>query len=358
MRIRIAAALAVATAMLAAGCALNEVPGSADDEGGERLVGTLQGIGASSKKVAEETWVVGFQTAHSGVTVNYAPEGSGAGRDAFVGGGADYAGSDRAFKLEENIAGSFGKCTEDSIALDIPVYISPVAVIFNLDGIDSLNLDPTTLAKIFKGDITSWDDPAIAALNEGVALPELAITTVHRSDKSGTTENFTDYLAAVAPEVWDAEPDKVWPYPGGEAAKGTAGVTAAVSNGSGTVGYADASQAGSLGTALIGKDDVFYPATPEAAAKLVETSPIEEGRAEHDLAVELDRLGEGYPIILVSYNIVCAEYRNPETANLVKAYLTYLTSAEGQQAAAESAGSAPLSAALTEKIAAAIDSIN
>src|SRR5690606_18811873 len=145
------------------------------------------------------------------------PAGSGAGRDTFMAGGAAFAGSDRAFKDEEIAAGRFARCVPESGIVEIPAYISPIAVIFNLDGIDSLDLDAATIAAIFAGGITEWDDPAIAEQNPGVTLPDLAITAVHRADDSGTTENFTEYLAAAAPEVWTFEPDGVWPLESGEA---------------------------------------------------------------------------------------------------------------------------------------------
>ena len=125
------------------------------------------------------------------MTVEYSPDGSGAGREAFIAGGADFAGSDRALKLEE-LDGSFGKCAEGTSAIDLPVYISPIAVIFNLEGVDKLNLDQATLAGIFAGKITTWNAPEIAALNPDATLPSSPITAVHRSDDSGTTENFTE----------------------------------------------------------------------------------------------------------------------------------------------------------------------
>ncbi len=375
MKLRLTAALGLSAALLLSACAANEQdPAPADQdtvaetaaeatgeettEASADLSGTLSGIGASSQAVAQETWIVGFQTANPGVTVNYSPEGSGAGREAFIGGGADYAGSDRAFTLEEIEGNSFGQCAADATPINLPVYISPIAVVFNLEGVDALNLDPATLAGIFKGDITNWNDPAIAALNEGAELPDLAITAVHRSDTSGTTENFTDYLATVAPDVWDAEADGDWPYPGGEAAGQTQGVVAAVSGGVGTIGYVDASQAGEFSVVSIGQDGNFNPPTTEAAARIVENSPVEEGRAESDMAIQLDREADGYPIVLVSYLIACQDYEDDATAELVKAYLSYVVSEEGQQATAERAGSAPLSAGLTETVQSAIDSIS
>jgi phosphate transport system substrate-binding protein len=153
-------------------------------------------------KAAQEKWVAEFQTANSGVTINYKPDGSGAGREAFAGGGADFAGSDRAFKDEELGAGKFAGCAADSSALNLPVYISPIAIVFNVDGVTELTLDAKTVAGIFTGKITKWNDAAIAATNSGVNLPDAGITAVHRADGSGTTNNFTDTLSKLAGDVW------------------------------------------------------------------------------------------------------------------------------------------------------------
>ena len=373
MKIRLTAALGISAALLLSACAANEVTPtnepantagseSAGTESSEAaapsaLSGTLTGIGASAQEVAQQTWIAGFQTANPDVTINYAPEGSGAGREAFIGGGADYAGSDRAFKVEELAENSFGKCVADTKPINIPVYISPIAVVFNVEGVDKLNMTPATIAKIFKGDITNWNDPAIAADNEGVTLPDLAITAVHRADTSGTTGNFTDYLQEVAPEVWDAEPSDDWAYPGGEAAEKTQGVVAAVAGGTGTIGYVDASQAGQFSTVAIGEAGKYNALTNEAAAAIVENSPVEEGRAENDMAIKIDRKAEGYPLVLVSYLIACQDYQDDAVAELVKAYGSYVVSAEGQAAAGERAGNAPLSQKVSDQAKAAIDSI-
>lgn len=363
------AALGLSVALIASGCgAANEqqadtpAPGNTNTAGqaseAPKLTGKLTGIGASSQKVAVETWIAGLQTANQGLDINYSPEGSGAGRKAFQGGGADFAGSDRAFKADENVAGSFGKCKAESKALDLPLYISPIAIIFKVEGVDKLKLDAKTAAAIFSGQIKNWNDPKIAALNEGVTFPNLPITVVHRSDNSGTTENFTDYLNQASDGVWTEKANGDWPAAfQGEAAKGTSGVVAAVSGGAGTIGYADASQAKGVGVAEVGRDGKFSDPNAEAAAMVVEKSPREEGRDEHDVALKLDRKSEGYPIVLVAYTIVCAEYKDAETATLVKGYLNHAASKEGQQAAAEKAGSAPLSAELTKQVQAAIDSI-
>ncbi|MFT3887830.1 MAG: phosphate ABC transporter substrate-binding protein PstS [Arachnia sp.] len=368
MNIRFTAALGLAAALSLTACAANEITtpetpksnGSTSGSGNTQapaLNGTLSGKGASSAKVAQETWIANFQTANNGVTINYSPDGSGVGREAFQKGGADFAGSDRAFKLDENVAGSFAGCADTSAAIDVPIYVSPIAVIFNVEGVTDLNLTPDLVAKIFRADITNWNDPAIAAVNPGVTFPDLAITAVHRSDPSGTTGNFTDYLSVAASGVWTDPSAEDWPFTTGEAAKGTSGVVSAVTGGVGTIGYADASQAGKASIAKIGQEGAFEAPTHDAANAALEASPLEEGRADNDIAIKLDRKASGYPLVLVSYGIACAEYKDAAKGELVKSYLTYVTSEEGQAAAAESAGSAPIGAALRDKIQAAIATI-
>jgi len=353
------AALSVAAALVLSACATNETETPTDEP--MTLSGTLVGAGASSMGAAQETWIAAFQTANPDVTVTYDPTGSGAGRETFAGGGSDFAGSDRAFNDEELAGGvEFTACAPDSAIVQLPLYISPIAVIFQLEGIDSLNMSADVIASIFAETITNWNDPAIAALNEGVALPDLAITAVHRSDDSGTTENFTDYLFQAAPSIWTAEPDGVWPFESGEAAQGTSGVVDAVTNGTGTIGYADASRAGDLGTVAVQIGDEFVPFSPEAAAAVVDASPFVEGRADVDLSIELDRTPDSaaYPIVLVAYTIACETYADSANVELVKAYITYLASPAGQADAAAGAGSAPISASLFERVSAAIDAIS
>ena len=358
-RLGVPAVIAVTAAIALSSCATNE-GGAAPSESASTLSGNLVGAGASSQDAAQQSWIAGFQTANPDVTIDYDPSGSGAGRETFLEGASDFAGSDRAFKDEELAAGGFKKCAADSSIVELPLYISPIAVIFNLEGVDSLDLDAATVAGIFAGTITNWNDPAIAATNPDATLPDLAITPVHRSDDSGTTENFTEYLGAAAADVWTWEADGVWPFEGGEAAQGTSGLVDAVSNGNGTIGYADASRAGDLGTVSIKVGDEFVAYSPEAAAAIVDASPFAEGRAEGDLAIEIDRTSEEagvYPIVLVSYLIACGQYEDPANVDLVKGYLSYIASPEGQDAAAADAGSAPISDSLREKITAAIDSI-
>lgn len=363
MKIRLTAALGLSAALLLSACAANETtpadsPAATSDatttEPATELSGTIQGVGASSMKKSQELWIAEFAGQQPDVTINYDDKGSGAGRDAFKAGGAAFAGSDRAFKVEENVVGDFAGCAADAHAVDLPIYISPIAVVYNVEGVDSLDLPAEVVAKIFKGQITNWNDSEIAATNAGVTLPDLAITVVHRSDKSGTTENFTDWLNAAAPDVWTDAADQEWKGAGGDAADGTSGVMSAVTGGAGTIGYADLSQAKNVG---ILKIDGVTP-NEEDAAKAVEASPIEtEGRLEGDIAIKIDRLAEGYPVVLVSYAIVCSEYNDANTGDIVRTYLEYVASEEGQQASMEQVGTAPLSASLREKVQASLATV-
>lgn len=353
-----AAALFTATALTFAGCATNETP-AAGGQNGSAAAQTLTGVGSSAQKAAQEKWVAEFQTRNSSVTVNYSPDGSGAGRSAFAAGAANFAGSDRPFKDEELGAGKFAGCTADSNALSLPVYISPIAVIFNVEGVTDLTFDSETLASIFAGKITKWSDPAIARTNPGVKLPDANITAVHRGDDSGTTNNFTDTLNKTAPAVWSEAAADTFPAAfGGEAANGTSGVIQAVSGGRATIGYADASAAGKLGKASILVNGKPLQPTAEAASAILDNSKTIAGRDTNDLGYALDRTSEGvYPAVLVSYAIVCQTYKDPAVAALVKNFVGYIASADGQKAAATAAGSAPLSSALQGKVKTAIDSV-
>lgn len=354
-------AVAAIAALTLTGCASNE-GGSGDTPApsdAPKLSGTLSGSGATSQQVAIQAWTAGFQTANPDVTINYDPQGSGAGRESFQEGAVQFAGSDRAFTIEEIEAG-IAACVDGADIVELPTYISPIAIIFNLDGVDSLNIDPATLGGIFAGTITKWNDPAIAATNAGVNLPDTAITPVHRSDKSGTTGNFTDYLAQTSGGSWSGGSVEEWPIQGGEAAQGTSGVVNAVKSGAGTIGYADSSQAGGIASVKVKVGDAWVEHSAEGAAKTVDVSPIEDGRAPSDLAITIDRTtteAGAYPVILISYLIGCTEYSDANVGALVKGFFNSAVSAEGQQAAATNAGSAPISDALRTKAQAAVDAI-
>ncbi|QIX25468.1 phosphate ABC transporter substrate-binding protein PstS [Nocardioides sp. JQ2195] len=323
----------------------------------EGLSGTLVGGGASSQASAQNAWIAGFSTVAPDVTVTYDPQGSGAGRENFISGGYKVAGSDSYLTDDE---GELTKATETCGAapIEIPNYVSPIAIIFNVEGVDELQLSPETLAGIMSGKITTWNDPKIVADNEGTptadALPDSTIRPVHRSDESGTTENFTDYLDAVAGKDWKAGVVETWPKNfGGEGAKGTDGVVKSVTDGEkNAIGYADASQAGDLGQAMIKVGDDYVAPSAEAAAKILDVSPEAESASDTALVYDLDHeTSEAgtYPIVLTSYLLACQQYDDEATAKQVKGYLTYILSEQGQNIGSEEAGSAPLSEAILKK---------
>ena len=332
---------------------------SAGAEGGiECATGSLTGAGSSAQKNAVDEWVKNYQQACSGSTINYQSVGSGAGIEQFTAGTVDFAGSDSALKDDEQ-PDADKRCATGK-AINLPMVVGPVGVGYKLQGVEDLVLDGPTLAKIFSGKITKWNDPAIAADNPDADLPDLKITPVNRSDDSGTTENFTDYLHVTAAADWPYEPDGVFPVKGGEAANGTSGVVQAITAGNGSIGYADASQVRDLGTVAIGVGTGFVEYSPEKAAAVVAGSPREEGREQGDLAIELARdttSPDEYPLVLVSYSLACTKYDDAKKTALVKAFLTYVASEKGQAAAADNAGSAPLSDELRTDVDAALELI-
>ncbi|MFK8026224.1 MAG: phosphate ABC transporter substrate-binding protein PstS [Ilumatobacter sp.] len=335
-----------------------------EGEAPAELSGTLVGAGASSQAAGMQGWQVGFQGLNPDVTVEYDPIGSGGGRERFLEGATSFAGSDAALKDDEFEA-SIERCPGDQGAINLPHYISPIAIPYNLPSVsEQVNLTPELIAGIFANTITNWTDPAIAAVNPDIEFPDLAINPVHRSDDSGTTENFTDYMAQTAPDVWTFGAIEPWDIDGpggGEGGQGTSGVVAAVNAGEGSIGYADASQIGDLPAAAVGVAGEFVPFSAEAAGRIVDASERTGGRSEFDFAIEVNRnpdSADTYPIALVSYHIVCLEYDNQEELDLVKAFMTYIGSEEGQAASGASAGSAPISPEVREEIATSIDAIS
>ena len=357
------AAVGIAAGVLLAGCAAaNESAPPSNGGGGaassSNLSGTISGAGSSAQQAAMQAWIAGFTGANPGATINYDPAGSGAGRTQFIAGGIAFAGSD-AYLTDDEVTKAKARCKGDVV--EVPAYISPIAVVYNVQGVSDLQLAPATVAGIFSGKITNWNAPEIAADNPGKTLPNLAVTPVHRSDDSGTTQNFTDYLNKASGGAWTQAAAQKWPIAGGEAAQGTSGVVGAVQGGNGTVGYADESQAGQLGKAKIKVGNGYTDPTPEAAANVLGASKRVDGRGDTDFAftVARDTTASGtYPIVLVSYQIACSKYADAGQANLVKGFLTYTTSADGQQAAAKAAGSAPLPDALRSQIAPAVSGIS
>lgn len=339
-------------------CAATALGGCAAGETRTELVG----VGASSQSAAMDGWKAGFGEREPEISVAYDPIGSGGGREMFIAGGADFAATDVPLDDAERSEAA-AHCAGTRGAINLPVFISPIAIVYHLPELDgvTLQLSGRLVAGIFAGAITAWNDPAIAAMNPGVTLPDRRINAVHRSDESGTTKNFTAYLDAVAPDVWTYGVIQSWDDGPrrGEGADGTSGVVESVRVGNGSVGYAEASQIGALPAAAIQVGDDFVAYTPEAAAAVLAASPRTPGRDELDFAYDLRRDVPGtYPIVLVSYHVACVQYADAETARLVSDFLAYVVSAEGQDAAHTTSGSAPLPPDVGAQLAAAVAQIS
>ena len=327
------------------------------------ISGNFQGAGASSQQSAVEAWIAGFQGANPDAKIAYNPSGSGAGVQTFLTGATAWAGSDKAL-ADDEVEQSKSVCA-DGTAFDVPVYVSPIAVIFNLKGVSDagkhINMDADTIAKIFDGKITKWNDPALADQNKDLTLPDTAITVVHRSDKSGTTQNFVSYFKDQAPDSWTYDLSENWPNEVGQGAKGTSGVVSTVKQADGTIGYADFSQVGDLGTVAVKVGDSYNEISAEAGSKVIEDSKQDDTvKGDNRIVIKINHATEAkgaYPIVLVSYDIVCPAYKDTKQAEFAKAWLTYVTSDEGQKAAQDAAGTAPLPSSLKSEITKSIKAI-
>ncbi|RFA09987.1 phosphate-binding protein [Subtercola boreus] len=316
------------------------------------LTGTITAGGSSAQANAETAWITAYNAQVKGVTVNYdKSQGSGGGVTNWLAGSYDFAGSDSPLKADQQTS-SQAQCGTGG-AINLPVYLDGVAIIYKLDGVTSLNLSTETIAKIFSLAITTWNDPAIAADNPGVTLPATAITTVARSDGSGTTQTFTNFLSEAAPTTWTYPASNAWPITGNVSSqKGGSGVVQAVGAGSGTIGYADHSAIGDATAATINKVEFSQDAATAAFAAAATTVPTGTGDLSQKIDYSKLTAADVYPIPLVSYQIVCTTFKDAKQAELTKSFIGFVASSVGQQVAAKNAGSAPIpTATLTEVLA-------
>jgi phosphate transport system substrate-binding protein len=325
------------------------------DCGGKNSI-TAEGSTAQQNAIALFNQVWGQVC--SGKNVSYNPTGSGAGREQFIAKNVDFAGSDSALK-DEQIAAAAKRCG-DNPAWHLPLVFGPIAMAYNIEGVEGLVLNGDTLAKIFQGQITKWNDPAIAALNEGKTLPDTTITPIFRSDSSGTTDNFQKYLKAAAPEVWTKGAGSEFQGGAGEGAQKSAGVAQAVQATPGAVGYVEkgfADQAG-LPYAQINTGAGAVELTDETAGTAIDA--VKFATEGNDLVLDLDSLygtkePGAYPLVLATYNIVCSDGYDAETAAAVKSFLT--VAANDGQTGLSDAGYVPLPEQFKERLLTSIEAI-
>ncbi|GAB2855735.1 phosphate ABC transporter substrate-binding protein PstS [Actinoallomurus bryophytorum] len=325
---------------------------------GDCVKSTVNAAGSSAQANAMSEWIKGYQQSCAGANVNYNASGSGAGVQAFTGGQVAFAGSDSALKPEEH--GPADARCKTGKALDLPMVGGPIAIIYNLKGVDNLQLTPATIAGIFAGKIKTWNDPALAKDNSGVKLPATPIKPLHRSDDSGTTDNLTKFLLATAPDAWKFPGGKTFPAAaGGQGLKGSDGVSTGIKQGDGTIGYAELSYAtnGKLQTAKVqnGAGD-FSEVSSDAASKAIAGAQV-SGQG-NDLALTLDyKAKDGYPVVLVTYEIACEKGLPKEQADFVKSFLTYTSSQQGQSILS-GLGYAPLPDSILTKVQAAVKGLS
>lgn len=293
-----------------------------------------------------------------GKNVSYNPTGSAAGRGQFVAGHVDFGGSDSPLRSDQ-IGPAAMRCNGNP-AWHLPVVFGPIAVIYNLDGVNPLVVNADVLAKIFSGTITSWRDPAIVALNQEVVLPDTRITPIYRADSSGTTDNFQKYLAAAAPRGWTRGAGSEFQGGAGEGSHKSAGVVHAVWSTPGAIGYVEkgfADQA-DMPYAQIDNGRGAVGPTDAAAGKAIDDAKF--NGIGNDLQLDLNSLYAttqpgAYPLVLVTYEIVCSKGYHSGTWTAIKSFLA--TAVDNGQNGVSAAGYVPLPDKFKKRLVAAINAI-
>ena len=328
---------------------------SAAECGGKNTL-SAEGSTAQQNAVAVFNQVWGQKCA--GKNLSYNPTGSGAGVNQFIAGQVDFAGSDSPLSKDQPEQAA-KRCGENP-AWNLPLVFGPVALAYNLPGADKVAVNADVLAKIFTGAITTWNDPAIAALNSGVTLPDTKITPIYRSDSSGTTDNFQKYLTAAAPQTWTKGAGKEFQGGAGEGAQKSAGVVQAVQATPGAIGYVEkgfAAQA-NLPMAAIDTGSGAVALTDESAAAAIAGAKF--AADGNDLALDLNSIygttaPGAYPLVLATYEIVCSKGYDADTAGAVKSFLT--VAANDGQAGLSAAGYIALPDAFKQRLLTAVNAI-
>lgn len=313
------------------------------------LSATLNASGATFPKGFYEVAVAGYKKVQPGVTVNYNATGSGAGRQALQDGVVDFAGSDGLVAAADvsKYKGEF---------LYVPTIAAPITVSYNLTDVKDLTLDADTIAKIFQRQVKKWDDPAIAAQNPGVKLPSTDITVAHRSDGSGTTENFTKYLVAAAPSAWTLKSGSTVEWPADtQAGNGNQGVAQIVKSTAGAVGYVDLSDAKASGLQFAkvkNKTGKAIAANLDGA-----TAALAGAQVNADLSYNpLNADGaDAYPITAPTWILVYKNQPDKVKGEAIKSFLRYVVG--DAQKLAKDVDYASLPTALQQKAMSQIDSI-
>jgi phosphate transport system substrate-binding protein len=288
--------------------------------------GTIKGAGSTFQTNFQQSAISAFKSTNPNVTVDYDAVGSGTGRSDLYSNTVLYAGSDSSIPAKEVKEVPAGKTV-----LYFPVQIGPIAMAYNLSGVTGLKLDATVLAGIFQGTIKTWDDPAIKALNPGLSLPSTSITLAVRSDSSGTTANFSQYLVDAAGSAWKLGTGSTITWPStARAGDGGSAVAQIVKSTPGAIGYVDFSTATAAGlsaaTVKNSAGDYVAPSSASATAAASHVTPA----ANLTFSTADEPGATSYPITYQSWDLVYSVQPNATDAALLKAYLGYLLSSAGQ----------------------------
>lgn len=320
----------------------------------------LNGEGSSAQKNAIDVFVQAYQQRCSGQNVAYNPTGSGAGVKQFTAGLVDFGGTDSPLSESTGEVAAAEQRCQGNPAWHIPLVFGPVALAYNVDGVDNLTLNGETAAKIFNGQIKTWNDPALTALNPGVNLPATPIQVIFRSDESGTTDNFQLYLQAASKSAWSQGAGKSFRGGVGSGAEKSAGVAQAAASTAGSITYVELSfaQDNNLGIAKIDTGSGPVELNDQTVGKAIDGATIQgEG---NNLVLDLDSIygttqGGAYPLILATYELVCSNGYPPDVAQAMKAFLT-VAATDGQANLSE-AGYAPLPDTFKQRLLTAVSAI-
>jgi phosphate transport system substrate-binding protein len=314
------------------------------------LSGTLNGSGSTFQTVFQQQAISSFKSVQPSMTVNYGSGGSGKGRTDLASGVVNYAGSDSPIPSKE--ASNFAGKT----VLYFPVLIGPITLSYNLSGVSKLQLSPATVAGIFSGTIKTWNDPAIKADNSGVSLPSTPITVAVRSDSSGTTQNFTEFLVESAGSAWTLGSSSTIKWPStARAASGNSGVAQVVKSTPGAIGYVDYATAKASGLTVASvknKTGAFIAPSADSASAAAAGVTVKPDLTF--LSVWADG-ANAYPITYQSWDLVYAKQPNANDAAMLKAYLGYLLG-PGQQLLGQ-LGYAPLPSSIDSQAKAQLSMI-
>jgi len=353
-RVRTHGAVMAGAALTALALSLAACSSSSTTNGGgsgsSSLSGTLNGSGSTFQLTFQQTAIQSFKSIQPNMTVNYGGGGSGKGRTDLASNVVQFAGSDTAPIPSDEVSEFKGKTV-----LYFPILVGPITMSYNLSGVSSLKLDGPVIADIFQGKITKWNDPAIKSLNSGVNLPSTPIVIARRSDSSGTTANFSQFLVESAPN-WKLGSSSTISWPAtSRGGNGNGGVAQIVKSTPGAIGYVDFSDAKASGlsyASVKNKDGNYIAPSVQSATAAADNATI---KPDLTFSAIWAPGAQSYPITYQTWDLVYQKQSSTNTTKMLKAYIGYLLG-DGQKLLPQ-LYYAPLPASLDQKAVAQLSKI-